>query len=193
MLLAVEGGGFFSASASGYTKGLTLLLFGQKNKDKPLRVTPWSQYQLVDQESNSDLQLASGKKRLVRGCASFVCFRHTASGREGPSPLKVGPILKQDVLPETPAFDKGNDDFKTNDTVYNDLITKQVDLKSSLKKTTSIPVFGGVVNESDVVNKKNGDVPCYIERRRVQWTDVAGGELFEVREFEPRYENFFQS
>lgn len=185
MLLAVEGGGFFSASASGYSKGLTLLLLGQKNEEKPMRVRPWSQYQLVDQESNSDLQLASGKKRLVRGCASFVCFRHTASRREGPS-LKVGPTQKQDVLPEPPISDNGKDDSKTTNPVDNDLKAKQVDLKSSLKKTRiSIPVSGGVVNESDAVSEKNGDVPGYIERRKVQWTDVSGGELVEVREFEP--------
>lgn len=192
MLLAVEGGGFFSASASGYSKGLTLLLLGQKNEEKPMRVTPWSQYQLVDQESNSDIQLASRKKRLVRGCASFVCFRHTASRREGPSPLKVGPTQKQDVLPEPPVSDTRKDDSKTTDSVDNDLKTKLVDLKSSLKKTTiSIPVSGGLVTESDSVIEKNGDVPSYIERRKVQWTDLTGGELVEVREFEPRFANFF--
>ncbi|KAL8132968.1 uncharacterized protein LOC141712318 isoform X2 [Apium graveolens] len=188
MLLAVEGGGFFSASASGYTKGLTLLLLGQKNEEKPMRITPWSQYQLVDQESNSDLQLASRKKRIVRGCASFVCFHHAASRREGQSPLKVGPTLKQDVLPEPPVSDNGNDDSKITNPVDNGLKTKQVDLKSSLKKTTiSIPISGGVVNKSDALGEKNADVPGYIERRKVQWTDVTGGELVEVREFEPRF------
>lgn len=185
MLLAVEGGGFFSASASGYSKGLALLLLGQKTEEKPMRVTPWSHYQLVDQKSDPDIQLASSKNQPVRGCASFVCFGHTASGPEGPFPLKVGPTEQRDVLPDPPFFDKGKDDSKNTDPVYSDIVTKENDLKSSLKKsTTIIPVSSRVSFEIDAASEKSSSFTGYIERRKVQWMDVSGGELVEVREFE---------
>lgn len=190
MLLAVEGGGFFSSSASGYSKGLTLLLLGQKHEEKPMRVTPWNQYQLVDQETDPDL-LASGKNRLVRGCASFVCFGRATSGLESPSPLKVGPTQQQDILPEKPDSDNGKDENHTSDLVDNDIFTKKLDLKSSLKKTTtSIHISSVVANESEGLSEKVNSVHSHTERRKVQWTDVSGGELVEVREFEARYENF---
>ncbi|KAG8378076.1 hypothetical protein BUALT_Bualt08G0100400 [Buddleja alternifolia] len=169
MLLAVEGGGFFSSSASGYSKGLTLLLLGQKNEEQPMRVTPCIQYQLVDQEAEPDLQLASEKNRLVRGCASFVCFGRAAAGPENPSPLKVGPtqnrevlsgpqkqdILpgpqkqevlpvpqKHDVLPEPLVFYESKDHTHSVDPVVDDDSNKKrVSLKSSLKRPTkSAPV-----------------------------------------------------
>uniref|UniRef100_A0A5B7ABM7 Uncharacterized protein n=1 Tax=Davidia involucrata TaxID=16924 RepID=A0A5B7ABM7_DAVIN len=185
MLLAVEGGGFFSASASGYSKGLALLLLGQKNKEKPMRVSPWNQYQLVDQESDSDLQLASGKNRLVRGCASFVCFGRAAAGLESPSPLKVGPTQQQEVLPGPPVSDKGKDHTHATDLVDNDSNARNIALKSSLRKpTTSLPVSGEVGNERDTLCEKGSDIPCHTERRKVQWTDASGGELVEIREFE---------
>lgn len=193
MLLAVEGGGFFSASASGYSKGLALLLLGQKTEEKPMRVTPWSHYQLVDQKSDPDLQLASSKNRLVRGCAPFVCFGHTASGPEGPSPLKVGPTQQQDVLPEPAVFDEEKDDSKNTDPVESDIVTKQNDLKSSLKKSTTVlPISSRVSFEIDAASEKSSSYTDYIERRKVQWMDVSGGELAEVREFETRYENYFE-
>ncbi|KQK08516.1 hypothetical protein BRADI_2g42285v3 [Brachypodium distachyon] len=48
MLPAVQGGGFFSSPASGYSHGLALLLLGRKEEEKP--VLPWNQYRLVDGE-----------------------------------------------------------------------------------------------------------------------------------------------
>ncbi|KAL3634911.1 hypothetical protein CASFOL_021965 [Castilleja foliolosa] len=172
MLFAVEGGGFFSSSASGYSKGLTLLLLGHKSEEKPMRVTPCSQYQLVDQDPDPDLQLASGKARPAGGCASFVCFGCTADGLESPSSLKVGPTRNQEVSPAPPrVFDEienlennsGDDDSKRDIVI----------LKSSLKKATNC--------ESSC--EINNGVDCQTERR-VQWTDTIGGELFEIREFE---------
>ncbi|KAL8030768.1 hypothetical protein ABFX02_14G307200 [Erythranthe guttata] len=199
MLFAVEGGGFFSSSASGYSKGLTLLLLGHKNEEKPMRVTPWNQYQLVDQDTDPNFQLASGKNRPVRGCASFGCFGCAAPAIESPSPLKVGPTQNKDVLPESPIFDEskdakisagcvvvvdgGDDDGKRN----------IVSLKSSLKKASnSVPIAstgcaggGGKNNERETVCENNADADAYqTERRKVQWTDTTGGELFEIREFE---------
>ncbi|KAK9163934.1 hypothetical protein Syun_004836 [Stephania yunnanensis] len=143
MLLAVEGGGFFSSSATGYSKGLALLLLGRRNEDKPMRVSPWNQYQLVDQETDPDLQLASGRRPISCGCAAFVCFGRASAGSEGPSHPKViaGSIKQHNCLPE----------------------------RDDLQKTL-------VEDESDVTG-------C-TERRKVQWTDSCGKQLYEIREFE---------
>ncbi|KAL3641633.1 hypothetical protein CASFOL_012448 [Castilleja foliolosa] len=176
MLFAVEGGGFFSSSASGYSKGLTLLLLGQKSEEKSMRVTPWSQYQLVDQDPDPDLQLASGKARPAHGCASFVCFSCAANGGvESPSPLKVGPTRNQEVLPESPrVFDESGS--PENNGVDDDSKRDIVILKSSLKKTSN-----GAGNETS--RERNNGNDCHAEKK-VQWTDAIGEELFEIREFE---------
>ncbi|XP_057490806.1 uncharacterized protein LOC130776563 [Actinidia eriantha] len=185
MLLAVEGGGFFSSSASGYSKGLTLLLLGQKNEEKPMRVSPWNQYQLVDRESDPDLQLASRKNRLVRGCASFVCFSRAAAGLESPSPLKVGPTQQQENLPGAPVSEKVKDNIHTTDLVDDDSNTRKLALKSSLKQSRdTVPVSGGMVSEREALCEKGTDIPGHMERRTVQWMDASGGELTEIREFE---------
>ncbi|CDP11435.1 unnamed protein product [Coffea canephora] len=182
MLLAVEGGGFFSSSASGYSKGLTLLFLGQKNEEKPMRVTPWNQYQLVDQDTDSDLQLASGKNRFVRGCASFVCFGRAAAGLESPSPLKVGPAQQQEVLPQPPVTEKCRDQIQYANDHNSD---PKVALKSSLKKpSTSVPVAEDGSDESVALCGKDTDAVVHTESRKVQWTDTSGGELVEIREFE---------
>ncbi|KAK0577244.1 hypothetical protein LWI29_030127 [Acer saccharum] len=188
MLLAVEGGGFFSSSASGYSKGLTLLLLGQRNEDnKPMRVSPWNQYQLVDQEPDPDLQLASAaKNRLSRGCASFVCFGRASAGPDTPSPLKVGPAQQQDVSPGPLSSDKGKDHTFDIEDDNGNLI--KVSLKSSLKKPShSIPVPVQNVNEHETVDEEGNEIPGHTDtdRRKVQWTDACGSELVEVREFEP--------
>lgn len=187
MLLAVEGGGFFSSSASGYSKGLTLLLLGQKNGEEPMRVTPWSQYHLVDRETDPypdpHLQLAPGKNRLVRGCASFVCFGRAAAGPENSSPLKVGPTQNQEVLPEPVDFDESKDQVHSVDPVDNDESIKTIDsLKSNLKKSVNIAPVACTVDGGNS-NKREEDkgIAC---QRKVQWTDTSGGELFEIREFE---------
>ncbi|MBA0681703.1 hypothetical protein Goari_023486 [Gossypium aridum] len=187
MLLTVEGGGFFSSSASGYSKGLALLLLGQKHEDKSMRVSPWNHYQLVDQEPDPDpdLQLASIKNRLSRGCASFVCFGRTSAGLDSPSPLKVGPVQQQDVLPGSFASDKSNDQATQLDDGNSD--ARKVVFKSSLKKqshTTQVPLEDG--NDREASGEKDGDIPSHTVRRKVQWTDAHGSELAEIREFEPR-------
>ncbi|XP_022851288.1 uncharacterized protein LOC111373053 [Olea europaea var. sylvestris] len=189
MLLAVEGGGFFSSSASGYSKGLTLLFLGQRNEEKPMRVTPWNQYQLVDQGTNPDLQLASTKNGAVRGCASFVCFGHTAAGLESPSPLKVGPIQQQEVSPEPIVFYESKSETDSADLVVDDDDDRgrKISLKSSLKKPLndiqpSTTCGGGV--EPEESSEKHKTIDSQMERRKVQWTDTSGGELYQVREFE---------
>jgi len=189
MLLAVEGGGFFSSSASGYSKGLTLLLLGQKNEDKPMRVSPWNQYQLVDQESDRNLQLASTKNWLPRGCASFVCFGRTSAGLDTPSPLKVGPAQQHDVLPGPLVSEKGKDCTADLD---DSIAARKVSLRSSLKRPSDeAPVSVGNANEREALVEKGNDIPGHTERRRVQWTDACGSELFEIKEFEPRCGFFF--
>lgn len=192
MLLAVEGGGFFSSSASGYIKGLTLLLLGQKHEEKPMRVTPWSQYQLVDQETNPNLQLASGKNRIVRGCA--VCFGRAAPGPENPSPLKVGPTQNQEVSEKPLDFDESKDQVHSvdhldgDDDDDDDSTRRIVHLKSSLKRSNISPATGDGenTNKHEALCEKDNVVICQMERRKVQWTDTTGGELFEIREFEMR-------
>lgn len=193
MLFAVEGGGFFSSSASGYSKGLSLLLLGQKNEEKPMRVTPWNQYQLVDQETDSDLQLASAKNHPVRGCASFVCFGCTASGLESPSSLKVGPTQNKEVLsPSIVNEGKNSNNLDGCGVIVDDDDKRNVvNLKSSLKKTANTAAFAstdgaGKNNEPKTLCERNDDVASQMERRKVQWTDTTGGELYEIREFEMR-------
>ncbi|CAI9754425.1 unnamed protein product [Fraxinus pennsylvanica] len=187
MLLAVEGGGFFSSSASGYSKGLTLLFLGQRKEEKPMRVTPWNQYQLVDQGTDPDLQLASTKNAAVCGCASFVCFGRTAAGLESPSPLKVGPSQQQEVLPKPLVFDESKGETNSADLVVDDDKNRKISLKSSLKKPLndiqpSTTCGGGGEHEESF--EKHKTVDSQMERRKVQWTDTSGGELYEIQEFE---------
>ncbi|XP_010268576.1 PREDICTED: uncharacterized protein LOC104605492 [Nelumbo nucifera] len=188
MLLAVEGGGFFSSSASGYSKGLTLLLLGRKNEERPMRVSPWNQYQLVDQEADTDFQLASGKNQVSCGCASFVCFGRASAGLESPSPLKVGPTQLQDALSEPPAVSDKDEACIANHGEDKD--TRKVCLKSSLKKPSSCaPVPSRESRESDLhvtpmPDETGTEFPGCTERRKVQWTDTCGRELVEIREFE---------
>lgn len=196
MLLAVEGGGFFSSSALGYSKGLNLLLLGKKTEETPMRVTPWNHYQLVDSDSDfhqsdSDLHLASTKNRIIRGCASFLCFGRTAAGLDTPCPLKVGPTHHpQDVLTSPDSgkvkekvchlnlLDDDDDDINVRSTCS---------LRSSLKRPPrTISVSVSVNNESEGTRVQENETNGVNHReRRVQWTDVSGGDLFMIREFEP--------
>ena len=187
MLLAVEGGGFFSSSASGYSKGLSLLLLGHRSDEKHMKVAPWNQYQLVDSETDSDTQLASGKNRLSRGCASFVCFGRASAGLDGPSPLKVGPTQQQDILPDSPAIE-GDKELSTVVDYGNINNARHVTLKSSLKKPShSAPQTTKTSNEEEALAEDSIDIPALTEKRKVQWTDACGKELAEIREFELRY------
>ncbi|KAF8377202.1 hypothetical protein HHK36_030575 [Tetracentron sinense] len=183
MLLAVEGGGFFSSAASGNSKGLTLLILGRQNGEKPMRVSPWNQYQLVEQEYGPDLQLASGKNQVSHGCSPFVCFGRASAGVEGPSPLKVGPVQQKDVLPEPPVSDEGEQCITDHGDDENNL--RQVSIKSSLKKPSNcVPIVGGDGDLHETLGEKDSDVPGCTGMRKVQWTDACGRELVEIKEFE---------
>ncbi|KAJ4966893.1 hypothetical protein NE237_018742 [Protea cynaroides] len=184
MLLAVEGGGFFSSSASGYSKGLTLLLLGRKNEDRPMRVSPWNQYQLLEQEIDPDFQLASGKNRVSRGCAAFVCFGRASAGLEGPSPPKVGAVRQKDIVAVSPAVSDKYEECISHH--GDDKSIRKVCLKSSLKKSSNYnpnPLASGEGDLHEASSETVSEVPGS-ERRKVQWTDAYGKELVDIREFE---------
>ncbi|KAE9618325.1 hypothetical protein Lalb_Chr02g0141531 [Lupinus albus] len=183
MLFAAEGGGFFSSSSSGFSKGLSLLLLGQRSDDKPMKVAPWNQYHLVIQVSDPELQLDSTKNRPSRRCASFVCFGRTSAGPDTPSPLKVGPAQQHDS-PQPLVSDNGKDPSAHVD---GNTDNRRVPLKSSIKKpqvNESVPVEAA--SEHEPSGGKGIDFTgAQTERRKVQWTDDYGSELVEIREFEP--------
>ncbi|KAE9592516.1 hypothetical protein Lalb_Chr19g0130101 [Lupinus albus] len=167
MLLGVEGGGLFSSSASGYSKGLALLLLGQSSDDTSMKSDP-------------QLQLASTKNHLSRGGASFVCFGRASAGLDTPSHLKVGPAHQHDVIPRSLVSNKGNDSSS-----HVDDDNRKVTLKSSLKKPQhNKPAPVDAISEHEATGGKGTDAP-QTEKRKVQWTDDCGSELVKIREFEP--------
>lgn len=183
MLFAVEGGGFFSSSASGYSKGLALLLLGQRNEEKTMRVSPWNHYHLVEQRVESE-RLASRKKRAPCACTSFTCFGCKSGGSDGFSKSKVGTIQKCESSP--PSSDSSDRDKVRNSDSADESDVK-VFLKSSLKKSSSVncsvPVGNGDDKRSSA-EEAQSDI-SYTDRRKIHWTDAHGKELAEIREFEP--------
>lgn len=177
--MAAEGGGFFSASASGYSKGLTLLLLGQQKKeDKPMRVSPWDQDRLV--------QMDSTKNRLSRCCASFICFGRTSAALDTPSPLKVGPAQQQESLDDSVAtsFDKSKDHVADEDNGDVATVVLNSNLKKSVKSCTAASIRS--INDMEGIDTAE-NAADHVEKKKVQWKDACGCELFEIREFEPRY------
>ncbi|XP_047329375.1 uncharacterized protein LOC124932741 [Impatiens glandulifera] len=180
MLFAAEGGGFFCSSASGYSKGLAILLLGQMYED-PLRDhSIFRHYNLTDQhhqKSHPDLQLASRKDWLVRKCASFVCFgggrAAAAAGLErSSSPVKVvPPTQQQGHIDDDELFNSKDDD---------DDASRIKILKSSLKKLSTTISFSSEKLQDDI-HISHQTAEC---KRKVQWTDTCGGELAEIQEFE---------
>ncbi|KAK7380529.1 hypothetical protein VNO78_33042 [Psophocarpus tetragonolobus] len=185
MLLTVEGAGFFSSSASAYSKGLTLLLLGKRSDNKSMRILPWNQFQLVGQDSDHKLQLASRKNLISSECASFVCFGRASAGVDTTSHLKVGPAKHHDVSSGTLASNEGK---YPSSNVNDD--SRQVTLKSSLKRQeTKKPAPVEAATKHEALGGKGNDAPGQIERRKVQWTDGCGSELVEIHEFEPSEED----
>jgi hypothetical protein len=184
MLLAVEGGGFFSSSASGYSHGLALLLLGKKAEDKPVKVSPWNQYRLVDRGGEQVCHLASGKDEAPGKCAPFVCFGCTANGLEVASPAKPGSSNALGSTQEEvscPANKLTNSASITG----ND---RRGCLKSNSKRDSLEHCI--VVSEGEEPRESLEEVQTLrssMERRKVQWTDTCGKDLFEIREFETRY------
>lgn len=184
MLLAVEGGGLFFSSDSGYIKGLSSSSWVRSMRMNPTWEYPCGISIILDLEHWSDLQLASIKNWISRRCASFSCFGRVSAGLDTASPLKVGPAQQQETFPDPLDLDTGNDHAID---VEDDHIVRKVTLKSSLKKPTKhnpVPV------EHKSCDGFNGSEEHDDTRRRIQWTDVCGNELVEIWEFEPRYWNF---
>ncbi|XP_010461219.1 PREDICTED: uncharacterized protein LOC104741969 [Camelina sativa] len=174
MLFAAEGGGFFSSSASGYSNGLALLLLGQKNEQKPVKVSSsqWNHYHLVVEESNTGFRLDSSKNWLSSACTSLICFGRKSERPDNPSPIRVSPSSNSSV------YHEGKKD-QAPSVEYNCEVTNRFALKSSLKKRS----FSDVVIGDDDVSRDG--VVDHTDRRKVQWPDTCGIEIAEVREFEP--------
>ncbi|XP_062232300.1 uncharacterized protein LOC133929527 [Phragmites australis] len=181
MLLAVEGGGFFSSSASGYSHGLALLLLGRKGEDKRDKASPCSHCQLVGQEAEQDCQVPSGTNDVPGKCASFICFGCTPARLVGASPPKLSSS-------NTPGNSSEQSSISTNGTAATNGSINGSGRKGCLKinqkrdsSGRSILSYGEELRESleEVQALKSG-----MERRKVQWTDTCGKELFEIREFE---------
>lgn len=178
MLLAVEGVGFFSSSASGYSKGLSLLLLGRRSGERPMRVLPCNHYQLVE----PDIQLASIRKRVSRGCTPFICFTRASAGADGPPPVKVGLVNQSVTLPD-PCIPDTSKDCTVSASA--DESESKVCLKSNLKKPLSrcSPIAGEGDHADNSIKEVQRNVG--FTERRVQWIDSCGRELVEIREFEP--------
>ncbi|KAL0795286.1 hypothetical protein Bca101_066663 [Brassica carinata] len=202
MLLAVEGGGFFSTSSSGYSEGLTLLLSGDKHGDRLMRVVPLNH--------NHQLLLDFLKNRVSRGCASFSCFScggasagldtTTTTTTTTPCPLKVEPV-KHPVVSSSPppesvdvaVAEKGKDPDANK--AADDNSSKEafkLSLRSSLKRPPSVveprSLEGIKEDETLSVHDNGSDLTGGgddMGRRKVQWPDACGSELTQVREFEP--------
>lgn len=175
MLLAVEGGGFFSSSASGYSHGLALLLLGRKSEEQPVKASPWNHYRLVDRDAR---QLASTKDDVPGKCASFTCFGCTPARLEGVSP----PKLSSSNTPQQSSSStnrKGTSNGSINGS------GKRSCLKSNSKRDSSDR--GSIVSDCEEPRESLEEVQTLrtgMERRKVHWTDKCGKELFEIREFE---------
>ncbi|KAL6615475.1 hypothetical protein ACP70R_037745 [Stipagrostis hirtigluma subsp. patula] len=185
MLLAVEGGGFFSSSASGYSHGLALLLLGRKGEEKPDKVSPRHQYRLVGPEAEHTEQvyhLAAGKDQAPGKCAPFVCFGCTATGLEGASPPKAGLSNALSSLSEE-ASSSANKKLTTSGSITGN--ERRGCLKSNSRRDSLEHCI--VVSEGEEPRESLEEVQTLkagMERRKVQWTDTCGKDLFEIREFE---------
>lgn len=187
MLLAVERGACFTSSASGYSKDLTLLLLVQRCEGRPMRVLPWNQYHLVEQEGDPDLQLASRKKRFSRGCTSFNCFRRASAGVDVPPPTKVGLVNQSVTSPDPCISDRGKECSSATAEDRERKIFPKSNLKKQLTRCSSISGEDDHAHNPWKVAESN--VSNSTERRKVQWTDSYGKELVEIREFEPSDED----
>lgn len=181
MLFAVEGGGFFSSSASGYSSGLALLLLGQKNEERNMKVSPWNQYQLVHQEVGHDIKLASADNQVPQGCSSCTCFGCGSFSDDGSLHPKSGSFHHSETSTEN-----SSNRAKVTISVSSDANERKIWLKSSLKK----PSANCCVMLSEDAAARNSlegvqrNISCFTGKRKVQWSDTCGKELTEIREFE---------
>ncbi|WOK95782.1 hypothetical protein Cni_G04489 [Canna indica] len=181
MLLTVEGGGFFSSSASGYTSGLALLLFGQRNNEQPMKVSPWNHYQSVEQEFEPKSQLDSRENQNYRGCTSFSCFTCAHAQLDEQSPSKVGLVNQSETSSDSSSSDTSK--IAINNTA--NLCEKKPCLKTNLKKLSKdCSTTSEGVKPAEFSEQVEIETSCSTVGRKVQWTDKCGKELVEIREFE---------
>ncbi|RWW05411.1 hypothetical protein BHE74_00011221 [Ensete ventricosum] len=144
-----------------------------------MRVSPWDQYRLVEQEVNPQFQLASQKEHVCHGCSSFVCFGRATSGVNGcSSPPKVGPV-------DSSATNSCKESA-TEDVV--DEGERKIRLKSSLKKQSTDHSVSNAEAVGTYDSPSQGpSSTCGFRKRKLQWSDACGKELVEIKEFELRY------
>ncbi|KAF8726885.1 hypothetical protein HU200_019365 [Digitaria exilis] len=183
MLLAVEGGGFFSSSASGYSHGLALLLLGRKGEEKQDKGSPCSHYRLVGQEAEHECPVPSGKNDVPGKCASFICFGCTPARLVGASPPKLGSSNIPGISSEPSSSLNGT--AKTNGSINGS--GRKGCLKNNLRRDSSDRSTLSCSDEPRESLEEVQTLRSGMERRKVQWTDTCGKELFEIREFEVRY------
>ncbi|TKW25538.1 hypothetical protein SEVIR_3G125500v4 [Setaria viridis] len=181
MLLAVEGGGFFSSSASGYSHGLALLLLGRKGEEKHDKGSTCSHYRLVGQEAEHECQAPSGKNDVPGKCASFICFGCTPARLVGASPPKLGSSNAPGSSSEQPSS-SSTGTATTNGSINGSGIKGC--LKNNLKRDSSECSTLSCSEEPRESLEEVQTLRSGVERRKVQWTDTYGKELFEIREFE---------
>jgi len=183
MLLAVEGGGFFSSSASGYSHGLALLLLGRKSEEKHDKGSPCSHYRLVGQEAEHECPVPSGKNDVPGKCASFICFGCTPAKLVGASPPKLGSSNIPGSLSEPPSS-SSTGTATTNGSINGS--GRKGCLKNNLRRDSSERSTLSCSEEPRESLEEVQTLRSGMERRKVQWTDTCGKELFEIREFEVR-------
>ena len=183
MLLAVEGGGFFSSSASGYSHGLALLLLGRKSEEKHDKGSPCSHYRLVGQEAEHECPVPSGKNDVPGKCASFICFGCTPAKLVGASPPKLGSSNIPGSSSEPPSS-SATGTATTNGSINGS--GRKGCLKNNLRRDSSERSTLSCSEEPRESLEEVQTLRSGMERRKVQWTDTCGKELFEIREFEVR-------
>jgi len=181
MLLAVEGGGFFSSSASGYSHGLALLLLGRKSEETHDKGSPCSHYRLVGQEAEHECPVPSGKNDVPGKCASFICFGCTPAKLVGASPPKLGSSNIPGSSSEPPSS-SATGTATTNGSMNGS--GRKGCLKNNLRRDSSERSTLSCSEEPRESLEEVQTLRSGMERRKVQWTDTCGKELFEIREFE---------
>ncbi|MCL7025606.1 hypothetical protein MKW94_027120, partial [Papaver nudicaule] len=126
-----------------------------------MRVSPWNQYQLVEEKSDPGFQQASCKAHASRGCA---CFDHASAGIEDPSPPKF--FLKSSL--KKPCCTS--------------VVRRDGDLHVASMENDN--------NDPGCIGKRKVQWTGYIGKKKVQWTDTCGKGLAEIREFEVSVDSF---
>ncbi|RWW22063.1 hypothetical protein BHE74_00005599 [Ensete ventricosum] len=158
---------------------------GMRNEDKPIKISSWNHYRLVEQEVEASSQLASSNDHASCGCASFSCFGCSSARLDEPYSRKVS-LVHQSKSPSDSSSSSDRGKLTINDAVKWD--ERKTCLKSNMKK----PSIGySMVCEADdareLLAEADNKTSCYTVGRKVQWTDKCGKELAEIREFEARY------